>query len=230
LEIDVKIQILLVPALALSACGSNVQPAVQAGATGAGGASAATGTTTTTGTTASTGTGAATGTGGGSGGGAVCGGLKGLPCAADEWCDYPNDDCGGDDDTGVCRPRPTSCPTPPPVSTCGCDGHAYASACDAEQAGVDVSANGSCAGSSSSSVSSSSSSGGTSFACGTVSCQAGVEYCDVAEGFVEAYACKKLPASCLPPNAADCSCMPIQPDCGSCTGTTGQVTEYHGCG
>src|SRR5690242_19808129 len=41
----------------------------------------------------------------------VCGGFGGLPCAPTEYCDYPaGSACGGDDSTGLCRPRPTACP------------------------------------------------------------------------------------------------------------------------
>src|SRR5215203_3265144 len=41
------------------------------------------------------------------GSGVVCGGLAGASCAADEWCDFPQDDCGGDvSAVGSCRLEP----------------------------------------------------------------------------------------------------------------------------
>jgi len=69
------------------------------------------------------------------------------------------------------------------------------------------------------------------FACGpTLLCKTAQEYCDMTEGIVVGYGCRPLPASCLPPSVADCGCMPIAPDCGSCKGTTDEITEAHGCG
>lgn len=70
---------------------------------------------------------------------ATCGGFLGLTCAADEFCDFGNGYCGGDDSLGFCRARPTSCP---PTSACimadGCDGQQYCSECEARAAGTDV--------------------------------------------------------------------------------------------
>jgi hypothetical protein len=69
------------------------------------------------------------------------------------------------------------------------------------------------------------------FACGpSLSCKMGQEFCQVLDGAVVGYQCLALPASCLPPNMADCACMPVAPDCGSCSGPTGQITETRGCG
>ena len=75
--------------------------------------------------------------------GGTCGGLAGIQCAADEYCDFPNNECGVADGTGTCKPRPEACPdifSP----TCACDGKVYSSACDAAVHGIDVSANGGC--------------------------------------------------------------------------------------
>ena len=67
------------------------------------------------------------------GGGAVCGGFAGTPCAADEWCDFATNDCGGSDNTGTCRTRPIACDDNlDPV--CGCDGQTYGNACEAAKA------------------------------------------------------------------------------------------------
>lgn len=67
-----------------------------------------------------------------------CGGFAGLVCDPDEWCDYPDGSfCGGTDETGVCRPRPDTCP-PVIDEVCGCDGVLYTSACDANASGYDT--------------------------------------------------------------------------------------------
>ncbi len=70
----------------------------------------------------------------------VCGGIGGIACEADQFCDFPNDQCGGDDSTGVCRPRPTDCPEPnADEAVCGCTfGDSFGSECLANQAGQDI--------------------------------------------------------------------------------------------
>lgn len=76
----------------------------------------------------------------------TCGGFGGLTCdPALEWCDYGPDPswCGGVDDAGICRPRPTECP-PVVGAVCGCDGLTYPSACDASMYGTDVAHDGAC--------------------------------------------------------------------------------------
>jgi hypothetical protein len=77
-----------------------------------------------------------------------CGGLTpfGSPrCLDTELCDYPDgSSCGGDDSTGVCRPRPTDCPEPGGVPVCGCDGVDYLTECTANLAGTDAASFGSC--------------------------------------------------------------------------------------
>ncbi len=203
-----KIRIPFALVLSLSACEGQVALSASGSADGAGGDAG-------TGASASTvvGNGGATE----SGGGALCGGLKGLSCAADEWCDFPGDDCGGDDGTGVCRKRPESC-SAPSDGVCACDGKSYPDACHAEQAGLDVRGKVACG-------------GPAPFPCGpSLLCKTGEEFCDVEDGIVAAYTCLPLPASCLPPNAAVCGCMGTPPDCGACAGTTGQLNSYHGCG
>jgi hypothetical protein len=80
---------------------------------------------------------------GGSGGGAICGGEAGIACGPTEFCDFENDQCGGNDATGICKPRPTGCPDNY-APTCGCDGTVHSNACDAQAAGADVNLLGGC--------------------------------------------------------------------------------------
>jgi hypothetical protein len=224
------IPLVLVPAL--SACGGNVQVLTQGSAGGAGGVtsassaggaggapSASTANSTSSSAAVSTGAGAGGSGGagaGGSGGATGCGGSSG--CAADEWCDFPKDDCGAAGAMGTCRKRPASCPSPPPAPICACDGHDYRGACLAEQAGFDVRGKTAC-------------DGVLTFPCGPAQfCKRDVEYCDVDNGIAAVYQCLPLPGSCQPSQVAVCGCMPTAPDCGSCSGTIGQITESHGCG
>lgn len=67
----------------------------------------------------------------------------GVPCAADEFCQYADDNCGFTDlQPGVCvkRPAAASCATfPDPfVPICACDGQIYENGCEAAAAGSDV--------------------------------------------------------------------------------------------
>ena len=80
---------------------------------------------------------------GGGNEGERCGGIAGVQCAADEYCDYPNNDCGIADAPGTCKPRPEVC-TDIYLPTCACDGEVYPNPCDAASHGVDVNAKGSC--------------------------------------------------------------------------------------
>ena len=75
--------------------------------------------------------------------GEICGGLAGVQCAAHEYCDYTDNDCGIADGAGTCKRRPDACPDIF-MPTCACDGKVYTSACDAAAHGVDASANGNC--------------------------------------------------------------------------------------
>jgi hypothetical protein len=73
-----------------------------------------------------------------------CGGLLGLACEEDEYCDYPPDaTCGFADATGVCKLVPLTCgkQTEP---VCGCDGQTYRNSCAAHAAGVSVASEGEC--------------------------------------------------------------------------------------
>jgi hypothetical protein len=79
-------------------------------------------------------------------GGTTCGGLGGLSCGSDEFCDYPREaQCGITDQTGICAPKPTVCDAVySPV--CGCDSKTYGSACEANGQGISVAATGTCEG------------------------------------------------------------------------------------
>jgi hypothetical protein len=74
-----------------------------------------------------------------------CGGFAGATCASNEYCDWgvvPSL-CGGDDGTGLCKLRPTSC-VPEDGVWCACDGKIYESTCAAAKAGEGVRKNGPC--------------------------------------------------------------------------------------
>ena len=77
--------------------------------------------------------------------GKSCGGIAGITCGADEYCDWGKipSTCGGDDSTGTCTKRPTICP-PVDGIFCGCDGKTYESPCAAGAAGTGVRKNGPC--------------------------------------------------------------------------------------
>jgi hypothetical protein len=83
-----------------------------------------------------------------SAGPARCGGLAGFTCAADEYCDYGEDEdgvgsCGAGDQMGDCKSRPEICPAViRPV--CGCNGRTYNNGCVAHRAGVDARNGGPC--------------------------------------------------------------------------------------
>ena len=70
------------------------------------------------------------------GGDRFCGGFTGQQCAADEYCDFPTDECEILDGSGTCRERPLTCPEiyAPVV---GGNGEIYGNACEAHAAGTD---------------------------------------------------------------------------------------------
>ncbi len=75
----------------------------------------------------------------------ICGGFAEIGCGPTEYCDFPDGSfCGGDDSTGVCRPRPTLCSEPGGVPACGCDGVDYLFDCNAYVAGTDIREYGPC--------------------------------------------------------------------------------------
>ena len=124
----------------------------------------------------------------------------GETCAADEYCDWAKDSCGGptpvpDSDRGTCSPQPESCDAPL-VPVCGCDGETYASRCEAAAAGVDAYAFGACE------------PPPDMFACGPRFCPVGT-YCVYGSsdlvGGEDTYECLPLPKACA--GQRDCECL-----------------------
>lgn len=160
------------------------------------------------GTGGSGGSGGTSGTAGGGGMGALCGGIGGLMCAADEFCDYPDDECGALDGTGVCVKRPQVCPDLY-APTCACDGKVYSNSCDANGAGQDISVLGGCPDQMG------------MFACGAGFCAKGQQYCqktlsDV-QGIPDTFMCLPYPAACG--GNADCACFANELCGNACSGT-----------
>lgn len=72
-----------------------------------------------------------------------CGGPYGNSCGPTEYCEFgPYNICGANG-PGTCEPRPVSCPYGG-STVCGCDGSSYPNECEANAAGTDVQAQGSC--------------------------------------------------------------------------------------
>jgi hypothetical protein len=68
----------------------------------------------------------------------MCGGLTGLQCDDTDYCDWPDESCGGGDGIGECKRRPADCGTPEDDPVCGCNGRPYNNPCEAAMAGEDV--------------------------------------------------------------------------------------------
>ncbi len=161
----------------------------------AGGATSATTTTGDPSTTSATST-----TGGTGGGGTFCGGLAGIPCAADEYCSYHDLSCGGNDGGGTCLKRPMACDKNL-IPTCACDGKIYGNPCEANAAGYDVSVIGNCQ------------APAGQFGCGPNFCTKATSYCvlqisDVATE-PNTYTCSPLPGSCGA--SPSCACLSADP-------------------
>lgn len=75
--------------------------------------------------------------------GSLCGGFSGAQCSDQEFCDYPDNECGSADGAGTCMPRPEAC-LPVIDEVCGCDGRRYDNECDAYRAGTDVATSANC--------------------------------------------------------------------------------------
>jgi hypothetical protein len=142
--------------------------------------------------------------------GAACGGRGGAMCGADQYCDFTTNLCGTNDVTGVCRPRPASCPQLLVAEpTCGCDQRVYSSPCDANLAGTDLNQAGTCP------------LGTGAFACGYRQCNRTTEYCehDVSDvgGLPDDFECRGLPSACG--GAPSCGCLAGQTCAAQCAGS-----------
>ncbi len=126
----------------------------------------------------------------------MCGGIAGIQCGADEYCDYADDSCGANDGDGVCTPVPTDCPTIDEPA-CGCDGTVYSNECSANAAGVDVATDGCTP-------------PPDTFQCGTGFCDTATQLCTVSGNDTPTpppfyYSCGALPAACAGV-VASCDC------------------------
>lgn len=159
-------------------CGANIDVG---GSTGTGGGSGG-----GSSSSAVTGTGSATSSTS-SGSGALCGGFAGAVCAANEYCDYPDNRCGSADGQGVCKPRPEVC-APIFIATCGCDGTISSNDCATHAAGSDVANLGGCQ------------APAGQFACGAYFCSQKSEYCTKFSSDVgsepDTFSCTPIPAGC----------------------------------
>jgi len=146
----------------------------------------------------------------GGGTGRSCGGLAGAACGSDELCDFGRNTCGASDEGGTCRKKPSGC-TENFDPVCGCDGQTHSNECEANVAGVDVSANGNCPVPSG------------EFQCGFRTCRIADEYCQRGVSDVgnepDSFVCRPRPGTCGA--TTTCSCLATEP-CGSfCTSTPG---------
>ncbi len=146
----------------------------------------------------------------GSGGGAFCGGIAGIACAADEYCDFASNSCGFADESGTCKPRPMACGASY-IPTCGCDGQIYGNDCTAAAAGHDVAPAGTCP------------APVGMFACGSHFCDPKTSYCQQQLSDIgnepSTYTCLALPAGCGV--APSCSCLAAEPCSNACTMVNG---------
>jgi hypothetical protein len=130
-------------------------------------------------------------------------------CAIDEFCDFPDHQCG-DGVLGTCRLR-SDCTGSTGNPVCKCDGTIFSDECGAYEGGVDVTNNGSCG------------TPGGFFPCGYTYCLNDFSYCEVTKpgalGDYDTYRCVNLPEGCT-----TCSCMAGVACADTCTGSSGKLT------
>ena len=137
--------------------------------------------------------------------GAVCGGFSHVACGATEYCDYADNGCGIGDKTGICKPRPQTCPLIAGRPICACDGNVYVGECPAYMNGFDLDVHGTCAVPKG------------AFACGYTQCDLLTQYClrEPHAAAADTYSCVALPAACASPT---CACLANERCGNACTG------------
>lgn len=139
------------------------------------------------------------------GGPQLCGGLAGRPCGATEFCDFANNSCGSGDQSGICKPRPEICTLIfDPV--CACDGKSYGNECQANNAGGDLNAKGTCE------------VPPGLFECGFRQCDLQAQYClhESHGSEPDTFTCEALPACGSQPPT--CACLAGERCGGACSG------------
>lgn len=116
----------------------------------------------------------------------------GDTCPEVSYCRFGEGSCGLNDEVGFCTRRPESCDGRSGEPVCGCDGLIYSNWCEAQSAGVDISA-----------------SGGCTFSCGSDVCDMGMicrhDVSDVV-GVPDTFRCPEIPSSCVGSDDL-CACL-----------------------